>query len=56
MEQLIEILNDIQPGIDYETRTDLIDGCVLESLSILSLVALLRSFLQTLILQKPCGT
>ena len=39
MEQLIEILNDIQPGIDYETRTDLIDGGVLESLSILSLVA-----------------
>lgn len=39
MEKLIEILEDIQPGVDYETCTDLIDGHHLDSLSILSLVA-----------------
>lgn len=39
MERLIEILEDIQPEVDYSTCTDLIDGHHLESLSILSLVA-----------------
>ena len=39
METLIEILEDIQPGIDYETCTDLIDAHHLDSLSIISLVA-----------------
>lgn len=39
MEALIEILNDIQPGIDYETCTDLIDAHRLDSLSIISLIA-----------------
>ena len=39
MERLIEILEDIQPDVDYETCTDLIDGHHLDSLSILSLVA-----------------
>ncbi len=39
MEKLIMILNDIQPGVDYETCTDLIDGHYLDSLAILSLVA-----------------
>lgn len=38
MEQLLEILNDINPGIDYETETRLIDGGLLDSFSILSLI------------------
>ena len=39
MEKLIVILEDIQPDVDYETCTDLIDGHHLDSLSIISLVA-----------------
>lgn len=39
MEKLIEILEDIRPGIDYNTAEDLIDAHLLDSLSILSLIA-----------------
>ncbi len=39
MKKLIEILEDIQPDIDYETCNDLIDGHYLDSLSIISLIA-----------------
>lgn len=39
MEKLIEILEDIQPDVDYENCEDLIDGHHLDSLSIISLVA-----------------
>ena len=39
MEKLIEILEDIQPDINYEECTDLIDSHKLDSLSILSLIA-----------------
>lgn len=39
MDRLIEILEDIQPDVDYTTCTDLIDAHHLPSLSILSLVA-----------------
>lgn len=39
MERLIEMLEDIQPEVDYATCTDLIDGHHLDSLSILALVA-----------------
>lgn len=38
MEQLLEILNAINPGIDYETETKLIDDGLLDSFSILSLI------------------
>lgn len=38
MEQLLEILNDINPCLDYETETKLIDGGLLDSFSILSLI------------------
>lgn len=38
-EKILEILEDILPGIDYENRTDLIDSHLLDSLSIISLVA-----------------
>jgi Phosphopantetheine attachment site. len=43
MEKLMEILKEINPNIDYETETRLIDGGCLDSLSILSLVAELEN-------------
>ncbi len=39
MDELLEILEEINPDIDYETETRLIDGKVLDSFSIVSLVA-----------------
>lgn len=39
MERLLQILEEIQPDIDYATCTDLVDGYLLDSLSILALVA-----------------
>ena len=38
-EQIIEILEDIQPEADYETCSTLIDDHILSSLDVLSLVA-----------------
>jgi acyl carrier protein len=38
MEELLEILMDINPDIDYETEDNLIDGKVLDSFSIVSLI------------------
>ena len=38
-EQIIEILEDIQPEADYETCQKLIDDHILTSLDVLSLVA-----------------
>ena len=39
MEQLMEILNDIQPDVDYENCTTLIDDELLDSFAILSIVS-----------------
>lgn len=39
MERLLNILNEIKPGVDYENITTLVDDHYLDSLSILSLVA-----------------
>ena len=39
MEKIIDILQDINPDLDYKTRTDLIDAHLLDSLSIISLIA-----------------
>jgi len=39
MEKLIEILEDLQPEVDYTVQEDLIDGRYLDSLTILSLVS-----------------
>ena len=39
MEELIEILEDIKPDVDYESCTTLIDSHILGSLQIISLVA-----------------
>ena len=39
MEKLIEILEELNPGVDYATVENLIDGRYLDSLTILSLVS-----------------
>ncbi len=39
METLYEILEDIQPDVDFEVTEQLIDNHILSSLSILSLIA-----------------
>ena len=38
MEKLIEILNELHSGIDYETEEGLIDNGILDSLDIVTLV------------------
>ena len=39
MEQLLEILTDIQPDVDFENEKHLIDDHLLDSLSIISLIS-----------------
>ncbi len=39
MDELMDILNEIDPDVDYETETRLIDDKVLDSFSIVSLVS-----------------
>ena len=39
MERLIEILEELQPGVDFNTADNLVDGRILDSLTILSLIA-----------------
>lgn len=39
MERLMEILEEIQPGVDYENCKTLIDDHILDSFGILSLVS-----------------
>ena len=39
MEELMDILQEFEPGVDFEHCTDLIDGKILNSLESLSLVA-----------------
>lgn len=39
MEKLIEILEDIKGNVDYETEENLVDDRILDSFSILTLVA-----------------
>ena len=38
MDEIIEILESLKPGVDYETAGDLVDSRVLDSLTILALV------------------
>ncbi|MCD8015836.1 MAG: acyl carrier protein [Lachnospiraceae bacterium] len=42
MEELIEILEEIQPDADYDTCTTLIDDAILDSFAILSIVSELQ--------------
>ena len=39
MDELIAILKDIHPDVDYATATNLIDGKILDSFDIISLVS-----------------
>lgn len=39
MEELLEILNDINPDVDYETENNLIDGKIYDSFSIITLIS-----------------
>ena len=39
MDKLIEILEELQPDVDYSTCEDLVDGRHLDSLTILSLIS-----------------
>ena len=39
MDKLIEILEELQPDVDYNTCEDLVDGRHLDSLTILSLIS-----------------
>lgn len=39
MERLIEILEELQPDVDFENTENLVDGRYLDSLTILSLIA-----------------
>lgn len=39
MEELLAILNDINPEVDYETEDRLIDGKVYDSFSIINLIS-----------------
>ena len=39
MDELLEILNDINPAVDYETEDQLIDGKVFDSFSIITLIS-----------------
>lgn len=38
MEELLELMNDINSDVDYETENNLIDGGVYDSLSIITLI------------------
>ncbi len=38
MDELLEILREIDPDVDFENETNLIDGKVLDSFSIVSLI------------------
>lgn len=39
MDELISILKEIHPDVDYATATNLVDGKILDSFDIISLVA-----------------
>lgn len=39
MDAILDILNELNPDVDYRAHTDLVDARILDSLAILSLVA-----------------
>lgn len=39
MDAILDILNELNPDVDYRSHTDLVDARILDSLAILSLVA-----------------
>ena len=38
MEELLEILRDLHPDVDFENCTDLVDGGILDSFDIVTLI------------------
>lgn len=42
-EEIIEILKQIKPGVDYEKQTDLIGDGILESFDLVTLISLLNN-------------
>ncbi len=38
MEKLLEILEEVKPGVDFEKETELVDSGILDSMSIIRLV------------------
>ncbi len=39
MNELLEILREVKPGIDFETETSLVDDGILDSLDIISIIS-----------------
>ncbi len=39
METLLQILSDLHPDVDFETQEDLIDGMILDSFDIVTLIS-----------------
>ena len=39
MEELLEILSEVKPGVDFETEKELVDSGILDSMTIIQLVA-----------------
>lgn len=39
MDELLKILNDLHPDVDFETEEHLIDGMILDSFDIVTLIA-----------------
>lgn len=42
MEQLLEILNELKPGVDFESQTKIVDDGILDSLTIARLIGMLE--------------
>lgn len=43
MDELLEILEKVKPGVDFESETDLIEDGILESFEILQIIARIKS-------------
>ncbi len=39
MEALLKILNNLHPEVDFETSTDLVDGKIIDSFDIVSIIS-----------------
>lgn len=42
MEKLLEILEELKPGVDYKNETNLVDDGVMDSLTIVELISALE--------------
>ncbi|MBQ5591080.1 MAG: acyl carrier protein [Clostridia bacterium] len=39
MNELLEILSEVKPGVDFESETALVDDAILDSLDIISIIS-----------------